>query len=92
MENLDKGLTVPKWVLINWPKIPQMTQNLSAQKFGISMKKASLGVRSPWSCAHAFAAGEKTQILLLMVICSPCSQFLVSRVIGLLQPRCYVLL
>ena len=24
MENMDKGLTVPKWVLINWPKIPQM--------------------------------------------------------------------
>ena len=31
MENMDKGLTVPKWVLINWPKIPQMPKNLSAQ-------------------------------------------------------------
>jgi hypothetical protein len=31
MENMDKGLTVPKWVLINQPKIPQMPQNLSAQ-------------------------------------------------------------
>ena len=31
MENIDKGLTVPKWVVINWPKIPQMPQNLSAQ-------------------------------------------------------------
>jgi hypothetical protein len=31
MENMDKGLTVPKWVLIVWPKIPQMPQNLSAQ-------------------------------------------------------------
>ena len=31
MENMDKGLTVPKWVLINWLKIPQMPQNLSAQ-------------------------------------------------------------
>ena len=28
---MDKGLTVPKWVLINWPKIPQMPQNLFAQ-------------------------------------------------------------
>jgi hypothetical protein len=28
MENMDKGLTVPKWVQINWLKIPQ---NLSAQ-------------------------------------------------------------
>ena len=41
MENMDKGLTVPKWVLINRPKILQMPQNSStqAQKFGISMKK-----------------------------------------------------
>ena len=30
MENMDKGLTVPKWV-INCLKIPQMAQNLSAQ-------------------------------------------------------------
>ena len=29
MENMDKGLTVPKWVLMGL-KIPQMTQNLSA--------------------------------------------------------------
>ena len=36
---MDKGLTVPKWVLINRPKIPQMPKNLSAQKFGFSMKK-----------------------------------------------------
>ena len=27
MENMDKGLTVPKWVLINCLKIPQMPQN-----------------------------------------------------------------
>jgi hypothetical protein len=31
MKNMDKGLTVPKWVLIVWPEIPQMPQNLSAQ-------------------------------------------------------------
>jgi hypothetical protein len=31
MENMNNGLTVPKWVLIFWPKIPQMHQNLSAQ-------------------------------------------------------------
>ena len=31
MEPMDKGLTVPKRVLIVWPKIPQMPQNLSAQ-------------------------------------------------------------
>ena len=28
---MDKGLTVPKWVLINRPKIPQMSRNLYAQ-------------------------------------------------------------
>ena len=31
MKNMEKELTVPKWVLIVWPKIPQMPQNLSAQ-------------------------------------------------------------
>ena len=31
MENMDKGLTVPKWGLIARPQIPQMPQNLSAQ-------------------------------------------------------------
>ena len=31
MENMDNSLTVPKWVLRNWPKIPKMPQNLSAQ-------------------------------------------------------------
>ena len=28
---MDKELTVPKWVLINWLKISQMPQNLFAQ-------------------------------------------------------------
>ena len=31
MENMDNGLTVPKWALIVRPKIPQIPQNLSAQ-------------------------------------------------------------
>ena len=31
MENKDKGLTVPKCMMIVWPKIPQMPQNLSVQ-------------------------------------------------------------
>ena len=31
MENMDKGLTIPKGVLVTRPKIPQMPQNLSAQ-------------------------------------------------------------
>ena len=51
MENMDKGLTVPKWVMIVRPKITQIPQNLSAQFVypspkGLSdfnEKKASLG-------------------------------------------------
>ena len=38
MKNMDKGLIVPKWVLIKFSKIPQMPKGLSAQiaqKFGI---------------------------------------------------------
>ena len=44
MENMDKGLTVAKWVLIVWPKIPQMPHlSAQAQKFWISMKKGFIG-------------------------------------------------
>jgi hypothetical protein len=45
MENMDKGLTVPKWVLMfgqKYPKYPKIyLPNLlaQAQKFWISMKK-----------------------------------------------------
>jgi hypothetical protein len=31
MENMAKEVTVPKWVLIVRPKIPQMPQKISAQ-------------------------------------------------------------
>ena len=31
MENMDNGLTVSKWVMINRPEIPQIPQNLSAK-------------------------------------------------------------
>ena len=50
MENMDKELTVPKWVLIVQPKIPQMPQKISAQNVCSSsrfLKKNSLGVHSP---------------------------------------------
>ena len=43
MENMDRGLAVPKR-----PKIPQMPQKLSAKSLGLWWKKASLGVHSPW--------------------------------------------
>ena len=55
VETMDKGLTVPKWVLIVWPKIPQMPQNLSAKfvcpspkDLDFNEKKALLGVPSLW--------------------------------------------
>ena len=31
IQNMDKELRVPEWVLIVWPKIPLMPQTLSAQ-------------------------------------------------------------
>ena len=40
---MDYGLTVLKWVLIVWPKIPQNVFGRSAKKFGISLEKGSLG-------------------------------------------------
>ena len=49
MENVDKGLIVPKWVRIVWLKIPQMPHNLSAQvrKIWISMKKKATLIQRP---------------------------------------------
>ena len=56
IENMDKGLTVPKWVLIVQQKIPQTLPKCSAQFVCPSTKvwdffkrKLSLGVRSPYS-------------------------------------------
>ena len=54
MKNLDKELTVPKWVLIIQPKIPQMPQLVPFQNVCPSpkvrnfwKKQLSLGVCSP---------------------------------------------
>jgi hypothetical protein len=60
MEKMDKGLTVPNWVLINRPKILQMPPKVSAQfvcpsqKVWDLKKKLSLGVRSYFHirCCH----------------------------------------
>ena len=46
MENMEKDLTVPKWVSIVWPKSPKIyLPNFSAQaqKFGILMQKGFIG-------------------------------------------------
>ena len=62
MKNIDKGLTVPKWVLIVWPKIPQMLQNLSARfvcpspkVWDINEKRLHLAsvVRALWHSSRA---------------------------------------
>jgi len=83
MENMDKGLTVPKWVLINWPKIPQMPQNLSVQilcpspKFGISMKK-----RLHWASVvrdHSYKQTELCNILDFPDYCN------ISKLTGITQ-------
>ena len=57
MENVDKGLTVPKWMLIVCLKIPKMAQNLSAQFVCPRPKVLDFNekrlhwayVRGPWS-------------------------------------------
>ena len=55
MESMNKGLTVPKWVLIVRPKISQMPQKFigpiclpKPKSLRYPWKKPSLGVRSPW--------------------------------------------
>ena len=64
MKNMDKGLTVTKCLLINWRKIPQMPQNLSAQIVCPSPKDWEFDekrlhwvfiVRAPpYYCSHVF--------------------------------------
>ena len=64
---MDKGLTVPTWVLIVQPKIPQMPHNLTAKfvclnpkVWDINKKKASLGLGSPW--IKRFDKKEQTKL------------------------------
>ena len=56
MENMDKGLTVPKWMLINLPEIPKIPQNSSAQIVCPSSKVWNFDVkRLQWaSVVHGF--------------------------------------
>ena len=46
MENMDKGLTLPKWLLINWPKETQMPKNASAQIVSQSPKAWNFGEKT----------------------------------------------
>ena len=66
MNNSDKGLTVPIWVLKNQTKVPQMPKNLFAQiacpcpkVWDFDEKKASLGVRSP--CVYQLSMDQTRQ-------------------------------
>ena len=45
-ENIDKGLTVPKWVLIVWLEILQMPKHLSAQFVSSSPKVLDFNEKS----------------------------------------------
>ena len=79
MENMDKGLTVPKWVLFGrkYPKCPRnYLPNLSvqAQKFWISIKKALLGVRSPYSPEMSDDGAKKCKPLLASLYTTPFQQ------------------
>ena len=42
MENIDKGLAVPNWVLIVWPTIPQIIFSTGQffQSFDLNKKEA----------------------------------------------------
>ena len=59
MENMDKGLTVPKWVLINRPKIPQNATKLTAQIVCTSPKVRDFDEkRLHWASVVREHAGE----------------------------------
>ena len=49
IENMNKWLTVPKWVLIKRSKLPQMPQNLSAQIVCSSPKVWVFDEKSHWA-------------------------------------------
>ena len=66
MENM--GLTVPKWVLIVWPKIPQMPQNLSAQfVFPIPKVKDFNEKRLHWASVVRGSINKDTNLLISFV-------------------------
>ena len=53
---MDKELTVPKWVLIVWPKKPKMLQNLSAQF--VCQNPKVLGFNEKWLHWASVVHGE----------------------------------
>ena len=53
MENMDKELTVPKWVLIVRPKIPQMPQKISDQNVWPSPKVRDFWKKALSGCPYS---------------------------------------
>ena len=74
MENMDKGPTVPKWVLIVWPKIPQMPQNLSAQFVCPSQKVLDFNEKRLYKKLHSSAN--------LNFLCLPFKELFLGRQFG----------
>ena len=73
MENMDKGLTVPKWVLILRLKIPQRFQNLSAQLVCPSPKVLDFNEkRLHWASVvrGSFYGQTFNRFALLKIVCS----------------------
>ena len=84
MENMARPrdrLTVPNWVLINQPKIPQMPQDLSAwivcpspKVLNFYEKKVALGVRSPclevWNETNSRSELFTVKLFVVACICT----------------------
>jgi hypothetical protein len=71
MENMNKELTVPKWVLIVWPKIPQIPQNLSVQVVCPSPRVLDFNEkRLHWASIVRFEVNGKIAYRLKLVRCS----------------------
>ena len=80
IKNMDKGFRVPKWLLIDWQEIPQMSQNLPsqfvhprAQKFGIHIAKKGF-IGRPWSMINTkrlmkFSATQQLASLTITMKC-----------------------
>ena len=65
---MDKRLTVPKWVLINWPKISQMSLSLSARFFCPSPKVWDFDEkRLHWASVVRGSINKDTNLLISFV-------------------------
>ena len=71
---MDKELTVTKMTKNNskCPKESLLKLSVQAQKFEISMKKASLGIRSPWpELLIGTQFGQNNNSIKKIYVCTP---------------------